>query len=333
MPNVLLDKLFSAQSLSQTESHRLFSLIMQGNLSPEQLAGALVALKLRGETVAEIAGAATATLAHAESFPRPDYPFADIVGTGGDGQNTINISTASSIVAATMGFPIAKHGSRGVSSKTGASDVLTALGINVAVSAETACKALDELGLCFLFAPHYHQGFKHAIPVRQALKTRTIFNILGPLVNPARPKHQLLGVYSPDLLKPYIETVKMLGHDHTVVVYGSGLDEVAIHGETQVAELENGEIRYYTLTPEEFGVARHPIEALRGGEPTENAEKIKALLQGKGEAAHIDAVAVNVALLMKLFGKADLKANATAVKAVLAGGKAFETLQKLSQYK
>lgn len=328
----LLEKLFSNQTLTQNEAHSLFHRIMHGDLSNEQLAGALIALKLRGETVAELAGAVTATIENAQVFPRPDYPFADIVGTGGDGQNTINISTASSIVAATMGFPIAKHGSRGVSSKTGASDVLSALGINVAVPASTARQALDEIGLCFLFAPHYHLGFKHAIPVRQALKTRTIFNILGPLVNPARPKHQLLGVYSPDLLQPYAETVQMLGHQHTIVVHGSGLDEVAVHGETQVAEIEQDAIHYYTLTPADFGVPIHPISALRGGEPTENAEKIKALLQGQGEAAHIDAVAVNVALLMKLFGYNDLKANVQQVKSTLHSGKAFETLQKLSQY-
>lgn len=332
MPHQHLEKLFTHQTLSQSEAHSLFNHIMQGNLSPEQLAAALIALKLRGETVEEIAGAVTATLENAQAFARPDYPFADIVGTGGDGQNTINISTASSIVAATMGFPIAKHGSRGVSSKSGASDVLSALGINVTISAQTARRALDEIGLCFLFAPAYHLGFKHAIPVRQALKTRTIFNILGPLVNPARPKHQLLGVYSPDLLQPYAETVKMLGHQHTIVVHGAGLDEVAVHGETQVAEVENGEIRYYTLTPKDFGVEPHPLAALRGGEPTENAEKIKALLQGNGEPAHIDAVAVNVALLMKLFGKSDLKANVAAVKTTLQSGKAVETLQKLAQY-
>lgn len=332
MPHQHLEKLFSNQALNQAEAHSLFNHIMQGNLSPEQLAGALIALKLRGETVEEIAGAVTATLENAQTYPRPDYPFADIVGTGGDGQNTINISTASSIVAATMGFPIAKHGSRGVSSKTGASDVLSALGINVAISAETARRALDEIGLCFLFAPNYHLGFKHAVPVRQALKTRTIFNILGPLVNPARPKHQLLGVYSPDLLKPYAETVQRLGHQHTIVVHGSGLDEVAVHGETQVAEIHAGKIDYYTLSPEDFGVERHSLAALRGGEPTENAEKIKALLQGKGEVAHIDAVAVNVALLMKLFGHNDLKANVQQIKTTLASGKAFETLSKLSQY-
>ncbi|OOR98769.1 anthranilate phosphoribosyltransferase [Haemophilus paracuniculus] len=328
----LLEQLFNQQTLSQTESHFLFQQIMQGDLSNEQLAAALIALKMRGETVDEIAGAVTATLENAQPFPCPDYPFADIVGTGGDGHHTINISTASAIVAASMGLKVAKHGSRSVSSKTGSSDVLTSLGINVAMSAETARQALDQIGICFLFAPQYHLGFKHAVPVRQALKTRTIFNILGPLVNPARPKHQLLGVYSPDLIKPYAETVKALNHQHTLVVHGAGLDEVTVHGETQVAEIEKGEIRYFTLTPEDFGIERHSLEALKGGEPAENAEKITALLQGRGEPAHIDSVAVNVAMLMRLFGKVDLKANVAKVKAHLATDLAFQTLQKLARF-
>lgn len=328
----LLEKLFNHQPLDKAESTFFFTQVMQGKMPNEQLAGALIALKMRGETIDEISGAVTAALENAAPFPTPDYAFADIVGTGGDGHNTINISTASAIVATTMGYKVAKHGSRSVSSKTGASDVLSELGINIQVPAETARKALDEIGICFLFAPLYHAGFKYAIPVRQALKTRTLFNILGPLVNPAHAKRQLLGVYSPEILKIYAETVKALNHEHTIVVYGAGLDEVAVHGETQVAEIENGDIRYYSVIPEDFGVSRYPIEALKGGEPAENAEKIRALLQGKGEAAHIDAVAVNVAMLMRTFGEPDLKANVAKVKAVLASRKAFETLNKLASY-
>ena len=328
----LLEKLFNHQPLDKAESTFFFTQVMQGKMPNEQLAGALIALKMRGETIDEISGAVTAALENAAPFPTPDYAFADIVGTGGDGHSTINISTASAIVAATMGYKVAKHGSRSVSSKTGASDVLSELGINIQVPAETARKALDEIGICFLFAPLYHAGFKYAIPVRQALKTRTLFNILGPLVNPAHAKRQLLGVYSPEILKIYAETVKALNHEHTIVVYGAGLDEVAVHGETQVAEIENGDIRYYSVIPEDFGVSRYPIEALKGGEPAENAEKIRALLQGKGEAAHIDAVAVNVAMLMRTFGEPDLKANVAKVKAVLASRKAFETLNKLASY-
>ena len=328
----ILSELFDNKALTREQAATLFGAIVKGELSGEQLAGALIALKLRGETVDEISGAVTALQQAAEPFPTPSYPFADIVGTGGDGANTINISTTSAIVGASLGLKIAKHGNRSVSSKTGASDLLTSLGVNISMSPEAARKALDEIGLCFIFAQKYHLGFKHAVPVRQALKTRTIFNILGPLINPAKPKHQLLGVYSPELIEVYAETVAQLGHEHTIIVHGSGLDEVAIHGATEVAEVRNGEIERYTLTPQDFGFQVKPLESLRGGEPTENAQMITTLLQGKGKAEHNQAVAMNTALLLKLFGQEDIKQNAQRVLDVIAQGKPFETLQKLTTY-
>ncbi|OOF56197.1 anthranilate phosphoribosyltransferase [Rodentibacter genomosp. 2] len=330
--NFLLEQLYDGHQLNQSESTSLFNAVIQGHLSNEQLAAMLMALKVRGVTVEEITGAVAATLQNAKSFPRPDYPFADIVGTGGDGQNTINISTASCIVAATMGVKVAKHGNRSVSSQSGASDVLTALGINVGISAESARQALDEIGVCFLFAQQYHSGFRYVAPVRAALKTRTVFNILGPLINPARPNYHLLGVYAPELVKTYAETAVSLGHQHTFVVHGSGLDEVALHGDTQVAEVKNGNIEYFTLTAEDFGLKTQSLESLRGGEPQENAKILTALLQGKGKQEHANAVAANTALLLKLFGYNDLKQNTQNVLETLAGGKAFETLQKLTQY-
>ena len=328
----ILSELFDNKALTREQATTLFGAIIKGELSGEQLAGALIALNLRGETVDEISGAVTALQQAAEPFPTPSYPFADIVGTGGDGANTINISTTSAIVGASLGFKIAKHGNRSVSSKTGASDLLTTLGVDISMSPESARKALDEIGLCFIFAQKYHLGFKHAVPVRQALKTRTIFNILGPLINPARPKRQLLGVYSPELIDIYAKTVAELGHEHTIIVHGSGLDEVAIHGATEVAEVRNGEIERYTLTPQDFGFQVKPLETLRGGEPTENAQMITALLQGKGKAEHNQAVAMNTALLLKLFGQEDIKQNAQRVLDVIAQGKPFETLQKLTTY-
>lgn len=231
-----------------------------------------------------------------------------------------------------MGAKVAKHGNRSVSSKSGASDVLTALGVNVNVTPEQARQALDDIGVCFLFAQQYHSGFKHVAPVRAALKTRTLFNILGPLINPARPTYHLLGVYAPELVKTYAETTVALGHQHTFVVHGAGLDEVAVHGETQVAEIKNGKIDYFTLTPEDFGLKTQSLESLRGGEPQENAQYLTALLQGKGKAEHANAVAANVALLLKLFGHDDLKQNVQHVLAHLASGKAFNTLQNLTKY-
>lgn len=328
----ILEQLFNGTSLSREQSKQLFSAIVQGELSNEQLAGALIALKLKGETVDEISGAVTALQAAAEPFPTPDYVFADIVGTGGDGANTINLSTASAIIAASMGAKVAKHGNRSVSSKTGSSDVLAALGAHLDLDATTARKALDEIGICFLFAPQYHRGFKHAVPVRQALKTRTIFNILGPLINPAKPKHQLLGVYDEKLLQPYAETALTLGHQHSIVVHGAGLDEVALHAETQVAEIYQGKIERYTLTAEDFGLKPQPLDAIRGGEPEQNAQYIRALLQGKGEPAHVNAVAANTALLLRLFGYQDLKQTTQQVLEQIASGNAYKTLEKLSQY-
>ena len=330
--NPLLEQLYSGHSLSTSESTALFNAVIQGELSNEQIAAMLIALKVRGANTEEITGAVAASLQNAKVFPRPYYPFADIVGTGGDGQNTINISTASAIVAASMGAKVAKHGNRSVSSKSGASDVLTALGVNVNVTPEQARQALDEIGVCFLFAQQYHSGFRHVAPVRAALKTRTIFNILGPLINPARPTYHLLGVYAPELVKTYAETAVALEHQHSFVVHGSGLDEVALHGETQVAEIKNGKIEYVTLTPADFGLKAQSLESLRGGEPQENAQYLTALLQGKGKAEHANAVAANTALLLKLFGHDDLKQNVQNVLAHLASGKAFETLQKLTTY-
>lgn len=328
----ILEQLFNGTSLSREQSKQLFTAVVQGELSNEQLAGALIALKLKGETVDEISGAVTALQAAAEPFPTPDYVFADIVGTGGDGANTINLSTASAIIAASMGAKVAKHGNRSVSSKTGSSDVLAALGVRLDLDATTARKALDEIGICFLFAPQYHRGFKHAVPVRQALKTRTIFNILGPLINPAKPKHQLLGVYDEKLLQPYAETALTLGHQYSIVVHGAGLDEVALHAETQVAEIYQGKIERYTLTAEDFGLKPQPLDAIRGGEPEQNAQYIRALLQGKGEPAHVNAVAANTALLLRLFGYQDLKQTTQQVLEQIASGNAYKTLEKLSQY-
>ena len=330
--NQLLEQLYSGHSLSTSESTALFNAVIQGELSNKQIAAMLIALKVRGANTEEITGAVAASLQNAKAFPHPNYAFADIVGTGGDGQNTINISTASAIVAASMGAKVAKHGNRSVSSKSGASDVLTALGVNVNVTPEQARQALDEIGVCFLFAQQYHSGFCHVAPVRAALKTRTIFNILGPLINPARPTYHLLGVYAPELVKTYAETVVALEHQHSFVVHGSGLDEVALHSETQVAEIKNGKIEYFTLTPEDFGLKAQSLESLRGGKPQENAQMLTALLQGKGKAEHANAVAANTALLLKLFGHDDLKQNVQNVLAHLASGKAFETLQNLIKY-
>lgn len=327
---ILLEKLYQAETLSQTESHQLFSAIITGQLEPAQLAAALIAMKVRGERPQEIAGAATALLEDAKPFPRPDYAFADIVGTGGDGSNSINISTASAFVAATCGLKVAKHGNRSVSSKSGSSDLLAAFGINLDMPAKQARKALDDLNVCFLFAPQYHSGFRHAMPVRQQLKTRTLFNVLGPLINPARPPVAVIGVYSPELVLPIAQTLKVLGYQRATVVHGGGMDEVALHSPTQVAELRDGEITGYQLTPEDFGFSYHSKEALAGGTPEENRDILTRLLQGKGQPAHEQAVAVNVAMLLKVFGNEDLRDNVQRAMTAIRSGQAYERIVALA---
>lgn len=326
----LFEKLFRAESMSQEESQQLFAAIVRGELEPSQLAAVLISMKVRGETPAEIAGAAQALLADAQHFPRPDYLFADIVGTGGDGTNSINISTASAFVAASCGVKVAKHGNRSVSSRSGSSDLLAAFGIRLDMSAEQSRLALDDLGVCFLFAPQYHTGFRHAMPVRQQLKTRTLFNVLGPLINPARPPLALIGVYSPELVLPIAQTLKVLGYQRAAVVHGGGMDEVAIHAPTQVAELNNGSIESYQLTPEDFGLNRYPLAALQGGMPEENRDILARLLQGKGETAHAAAVAANVALLLKLYGQENLRHNAQQALEMIHSGQAFDHVTALA---
>lgn len=327
----IINKLYEQQGLTQAESQQLFDQIIRGEMDPVLMAAVLTALKIKGETPDEIAGAAKALLANANPFPRPDYDFADIVGTGGDGSNTINISTTAAFVAAACGVKVAKHGNRGVSSKSGSSDLLSSFGINLAMSAQDSRQALDALGVAFLFAPQYHGGVRHAMPVRQTMKTRTIFNILGPLINPARPNIELMGVYSKDLVRPIAQTMLQMGLKRAAVVHGSGLDEVAIHGETQVAEIRQGELIEYTLTPEDFGVSRYPLDAIRGGEPEENRAIITQILTGNGTAAQMAAVAVNVALLLRLFGQEDLKANTQQAIAVMKSGQAYGLVQQLAQ--
>lgn len=326
----ILEKLFGAQAISRAESQALFSAIVHGELEPAQLAAALISMKVRGEHPEEIAGAAAALLADAQPFPRPDYLFADIVGTGGDGTNSINISTASAFVAASCGVKVAKHGNRSVSSRSGSSDLLSAFGIKLDMAPEQSRQALDDLDVCFLFAPQYHTGFRHAMPVRQLLKTRTLFNVLGPLINPARPPLALIGVYSPHLVTPIAETLRVLGYQRAAVVHGGGMDEVALHAPTQVAELREGKVETYELTHHDFGLDSAPLSALQGGLPEENRDILARLLQGKGERAHENAVAANVALLLRLFGQEDLRQNAQQALDVIHSGQAYQRVTALA---
>lgn len=328
----LLDQLYQGHSLSQADSTELFSQVVTGQMDDITLSSLLTALKLKGETPIEIAGAAAALINNAAAFPRPDYAFADIVGTGGDGHNTINISSASAIVAASCGVKVAKHGNRSVSSKSGSADLFRTFGLELGMSAATARKCLDESGLCFLFAPNYHAGIKHAMPVRTKLKTRTIFNLLGPLANPATPSHIMIGVYSPDLILPFAKTLQLLGYRRALVVHGSGLDELALHGESNAAEVDGDNIAQHTLSPVDFNLPEYPLEAIRGGEPEQNKALIEAVLMGKGEPAHQAAVAMNTGALLTLCGlAADFSAGAQMAIEAMQAQKPIATMQQAAR--
>ncbi|OYD26034.1 anthranilate phosphoribosyltransferase [Oceanimonas baumannii] len=330
--SLAMEQLYRGENISREQAHALFEQVMNGDMDPLMLSSLLTALKIKGETSDEIAGAASALLAAARPFPRPDYAFCDIVGTGGDGMNTINVSTTSALVAAACGIKVAKHGNRGVSSKSGSSDLLEQLGIRLDLSPEQARRCLDETNVCFLFAPHYHGGIRHAMPVRQALKTRTIFNVLGPLINPARPGFMVLGVYSPALVRPIAETLVAMGLNRGMVVHGSGLDEIAIHGTTHIAEINHGEINEYDITPEELGLERHDLSAIEGGEPAENRQITEALLAGEGTLAQQSVIAINVAPLLVMSGQVkNLKQGVERALSVLRSGRAMDVAKQLAE--
>lgn len=330
----VLGELFQGKKISAARTKELFSEIIRGNVDPATLAAALTAMKLGGETPEEITGAAEALLAAARPFPTPDYTFCDIVGTGGDGVGTINISTTAAFVAATCGVKVAKHGNRSVSSKSGASDLLNALGVKTTIPPEVARKCLDRFGFCFLFAPLYHSGMRFAAPVRQALKTRTIFNVLGPLINPARPSFMLLGVYSPELVRTVAEALKRLGCKRAMVVHGNGLDEISISGKTVVAELRaDGSIEEFTLTPETFGLQTFPQESVLGGTPEENRVITENILRGTGTPAHNAAIAANAAPLLYMNGNVKtLAEGAKLALETLASGKAWTLAESVAAF-
>lgn len=326
----IFQKLYSGEALTQGESKTLFTSIARGEVSESLLGAALVSMKLRGETAAEVAGAAEAFISEAKAFETPNYPFADIVGTGGDGLNTVNISTASALIAASCGVPVAKHGNRSVSSLTGSSDLLQALGVNLLKTPHEARHSLDQDKITFLFAQHYHGGFKHAAKTRGELKTRTIFNLLGPLTNPARPKRALMGVYDASLTELLAETAKLLGFEHVLVVHGGGMDEVALHAPTKVSELKNGVVSTYYVKPADFGLNEHPLEALRGGDAAENRQTLLTMLHGQAPEAHRHAVAINVAMVLKLFGFENLRENAQTALSAISEGRALQLLEKIT---
>jgi anthranilate phosphoribosyltransferase len=328
-----LEKICDNKDLTQDENQTLFHMLVKGEIEPLAISALLVAFRTKGETPDEIAGAARALRKAATDFPRPEYACADSCGTGGDGANTINVSTAVALVAAEMGIPMAKHGNRSVSSQCGSADLLEQLGVKIDAAPEVSRSCLDQEGICFLFAPQYHGGLRHAMPVRKALGIRTIFNLLGPLVNPCAPDYQVMGVYRPELCVPVAQVLGLLGCQTALVVHGQGLDEIAIHGSTRAALYKNGNVTEMTLSPEQAGLAAYPLEAIRGGGAKENAEAITRLLKGEGTEAHRAVVAINAGALAWVFGKTDdLAQGAKLAMKTIDSGKIFERLERFAEF-
>ena len=297
VPNPL-PKLLTGEDLPIEDSEHLFERLVLGKLEPAEIAGMLIALRMKGETAEEMIGAARALSSAALPFERPDYLFADCCGTGGDGSGLINVSTATAFVAAACGLPIAKHGNRSVSSRCGSADVLEAVGANIEIAPDKGRALLDETGFCFLFAPAYHPGMKHAALVRRQLEVRTVMNLLGPCINPARPPVQLLGVADPKMLRRIAQTLAAMGVRQALVVHGSGLDEVALHAGTRALRLSGEEIEEIEITPEQAGLERAPLKVVTGGDVEENAARLKALLAGRAARAEEDIVILNTAALL-----------------------------------
>lgn len=318
--------------LEQAEARAVFATLVAGRLADPLLAAFLGALKVRGETAEEFAGAAEALREAAAPFASPEGVFADTCGTGGDGAATVNISTAAAFVCAAAGLPVAKHGNRSVSSKCGSADVLERLGVRIDCSAESSRRALDEAGVCFLYAPQYHPGLRHAAPVRRALKVRTLMNLLGPCVNPARPPVQMVGVSVVDRLETLARTLVALGGRRALVVHGDGLDEVALHGETAAILATPYGLQRMVLTPEAAGVSRAPIAALEGGDPEENADRLLAVLEGRGARAETDAVAMNAGAVLWTAERAGSLREGTAMALdLLSSGEPARRLARLAE--
>lgn len=326
VPNPL-PRLLEGLDLSEDDSQHLFERLVLGRLEPAEIAALLIALRMKGETADELTGAARALAEAASGFDRPDYLFADCCGTGGDGSGSINISTATAFAAAACGLPVAKHGNRSVSSSCGSADVLEALGARLDLSPEHARKVLDQTGFTFLFAPAYHPGMKHAALVRRQLSVRTAMNLLGPCVNPARPPVQLLGVADPGRLESIATVLARLGVERALVVHGSGLDEVALHGPTRAIRLNGGALDEIEIAPEDAGIARAPLSTLAGGDPEFNAKRMRQLLSGYGHPEEVDSVALNAAALLVTAGiAADLRDGAARAREALSDGAAAKVL-------
>jgi anthranilate phosphoribosyltransferase len=327
----IIGKVATGAALTRQEAASAFDSMMSGEATPSQMGGLLMALRVRGETVEEITGAVSAMRAKMLRVAAP-ADAVDIVGTGGDGSGSVNVSTCAAFIAAAAGVPIAKHGNRALSSKSGAADVLAALGVKIELTPEQVSRCIKEAGIGFMFAPAHHPAMKNVQPTRTELSTRTIFNLLGPLANPAGVKKQMIGVFSRQWVQPLAEVLKNLGAETIWVVHGSdGLDEITLAGPTAVAALEGGKVRTFEITPEDAGLPRANGDALKGGDAHANAESLRSVLAGK-PSAYRDVALLNAAAALVVAGKAkDLKDGVAQGKQALDSGAAAQRLQKLIQ--
>jgi len=331
-----LDKVLAGEQLTRREAHATLAEIMEGGCQPERIAGLLAALRVRGETYEEIAGMAGAMRSNSLKVRCPEGVVVDTCGTGGDGANTFNISTAAAFVAAAGGAIVAKHGNRSISSKCGSADVLEALGVPLDLGVGGVEHCLREAGIGFLFAPAHHPAMKHVMPVRRAMGVRTVFNLLGPLTNPAGARRQVIGVFSPDYGQVLAEALGELGSQHVLVVCGADgeggvLDELSCCGESLVWELQGGEVSHYRVSPEELGVPTCEVRALRGGDAAQNAAALDSIFRGE-PGPRADAVSINGGAALYVAGIAEDLASGTArARELLRTGSVLQTLESLRQ--
>ena len=324
----VLARLALGESLTEAEAEHAFGLIMSGAATPAQIAGLLMAMRVRGETVAELVGATRAMRARMTAITAPDDAM-DVCGTGGDNAGSFNVSTAVALVVAGLGVPVAKHGNRALSSRTGGADVLMALGVDVDAPMERLPEILRAANCVFLFAPRHHAALRHAAGPRVELGTRTIFNLLGPMANPANVRRQLIGTFDPAWAAPMAETLGQLGTTHCWVVHGLGLDELTVAGENHVVEYAHGTLRRFTITPEEVGLRQAPIAAIAGGDPPANAAALLALLEGTA-GPYRDTVLLNAAAALIVAGRTQELAEGIAMAArSIDDGAALAALQAL----
>ena len=322
-------KLSKKQNLTYQEAEEVMDEIMSGKATPVQMSAYLTALALKGETIDEITASAAGMRAHCIKLLH-DMDVLEIVGTGGDGSNSFNISTTASLVIAAGGVPVAKHGNRAASSKSGAADVLEALGVKITIPPEKSQELLKKIGICFLFAQNYHIAMKYVAPIRKELGIRTVFNILGPLSNPAGANMELMGVYDEALVEPLAQVMANLGVTRGMVVFGQdSLDEISMSAPTSVCEIKDGKFTSYVLTPEQFGYERCTKEELQGGTPQENAEITKAILEGKETGAKRHAVCLNAGAALYIAGKAaSIEAGVKMAEQLIDSGAALKKLEE-----